>query len=234
MSFHDPLTGVLNRYAMEEMIASQTGTRPLGVVYCDISGLKTINDSQGHAQGDQMILSASQLLAEHFPAGLVYRIGGDEFLAVCFDDSRESFQGQVDRLLEQLQKNNAHLAVGAVWSEDGSTKIKELARQAENEMYRNKQQYYLSRQQPQNAPCPGPGCEQSSRNGTLRRPFRRSSTTIITTPRRFFSRWPSPRRPTTCISAIFRTTYITSPTICGTISVFPAMWSTISLKNGGP
>ena len=33
MSFHDPLTGVLNRYAMEEMIASQTGTRPLGVVY---------------------------------------------------------------------------------------------------------------------------------------------------------------------------------------------------------
>lgn len=158
MSFHDPLTGVLNRYAMEEMIASQTGTRPLGVVYCDISGLKTINDSQGHAQGDQMILSASQLLAEHFPAGLVYRIGGDEFLAVCFDDSRESFQGQVDRLLEQLQKNNAHLAVGAVWSEDGSTKIKELARQAENEMYRNKQQYYLSRQQPQNAPCPGPGC----------------------------------------------------------------------------
>ena len=134
-----------------------SGTRPLGVVYCDISGLKTINDSQGHAQGDQMILSASQLLAEHFPAGLVYRIGGDEFLAVCFDDSRESFQGQVDRLLEQLQKNNAHLAVGAVWSEDGSTKIKELARQAENEMYRNKQQYYLSRQQPQNAPCPGPG-----------------------------------------------------------------------------
>lgn len=158
MSYHDQLTGVLNRYAMEELVSKQTVPRPLGLVYCDISGLKTINDSQGHAQGDQLILSASQLLAEHFPSGLVYRIGGDEFLALCFGDSEDGFREQVGQFQAQMQKSNANLAVGSVWAADGSLRIKELSQQAENEMYQSKRLYYSSQKQKPNPSCPGLCC----------------------------------------------------------------------------
>lgn len=168
MSYHDQLTGVLNRYAMEELIAKQTAPRALGVVYCDISGLKRINDSQGHAQGDQLILSASQLLAEHFPKGLVYRIGGDEFIALCFNDSQSRFQEQVDQLLAQMQKSNTDLAVGSAWAPDGSTRIKPLIQQAENEMYQDKRQHCTGRPEdtnPARPALPGGDAQKADRAG---------------------------------------------------------------------
>ena len=155
MSFHDPLTGVLNRYAMEEMIASQTGTRPLGVVYCDISGLKTINDSQGHAQGDQMILSASQLLAEHFPAGLVYRIGGDEFAVLC----RELDEDRAHRLMSELEDKLAETALdndmrlslscGFAIRKPGEA-LSNLVRRADVHMYEMKREHRGQKNRPRN------------------------------------------------------------------------------------
>lgn len=133
-----------------------------------------------------MILSASQLLAEHFPAGLVYRIGGDEFLAVCFDGSRESFQEQVDRLLEQLQKTTPIWRWAPSGLRKGVPGSKSWPGRRRTRCTTTSSNTISAGSSRRMRPVPVRAApEQSSRTGTPRRPSRHSSTTIITTPRRF-------------------------------------------------
>ena len=64
LSFHDPLTGVLNRNAMFEHGARCQDLTSVGVVYCDVTSLKQVNDTQGHSAGDQLICSCCNLLKD--------------------------------------------------------------------------------------------------------------------------------------------------------------------------
>ncbi len=87
LAFQDPLTGLLNRRALDER-ATKTFEVPPGVAHTvtalavDINGLKEVNDSQGHVAGDRLIQSVARALTKHFsrfPGALIARIGGDEF-----------------------------------------------------------------------------------------------------------------------------------------------------------
>ena len=55
MSFHDALTGSLNRNAILDFFEETSQLKSLGLMYCDITGLKRINDTHGHEAGDFMI-----------------------------------------------------------------------------------------------------------------------------------------------------------------------------------
>ena len=143
MSYHDQLTGVYNRYAMEELMAAENTGEALGLVYCDISGLKYVNDVRGHIHGDGVILSVSQLLTEQFPSGQVYRIGGDEFLVMCFGVDAAVFYAAAEQLHEKVSGVGTHVAMGAAWSQSGSTSINQMVLQAEEQMYKDKQSYYV-------------------------------------------------------------------------------------------
>lgn len=159
MSYHDSLTGVLNRYALDKTVASQrVGGRSLGLVFCDISGLKHVNDIQGHIQGDTIILNVSQLLSEHFSGENVYRIGGDEFLALCFDISEADFREKAGLVRAGIPKIGTHLAMGAIWSPNGSADIKSMVLQAEEQMYTDKRNYYLCKSQSGDCPRDTPLC----------------------------------------------------------------------------
>jgi diguanylate cyclase (GGDEF)-like protein len=80
----DPLTGLANRVLLEErlqeLLAAQT---PVTVVFCDLDHFKQINDTHGHAIGDEVLRVTGRRLAQHFAdAEVVARIGGDEFVVV--------------------------------------------------------------------------------------------------------------------------------------------------------
>ena len=84
---HDSLTELANRGALMTAMKSFLGRAahdsgdPLAVLFCDIDGLKAINDNFGHAAGDDVILeTAKRLRAQVGDAGLVARLGGDEFI----------------------------------------------------------------------------------------------------------------------------------------------------------
>lgn len=62
MSYRDQLTQIGNRYAMNEYIGGLQNEQSLGIVYCDITGLKQVNDREGHASGDKLILDACECL----------------------------------------------------------------------------------------------------------------------------------------------------------------------------
>ena len=88
LAFRDPLTSVANRRALDDA-AAQVLSRPgevpgrrVSAVAVDVNGLKLVNDTAGHAAGDQLLCAVAGLLQRHFSplsGSLVARVGGDEF-----------------------------------------------------------------------------------------------------------------------------------------------------------
>lgn len=82
MGTHDPLTGLFNRaYFDAELQRIESGRDyPVSIVMADIDGLKAVNDTRGHDEGDRLIKGAAEVLLSAFRSGdIVARIGGDEF-----------------------------------------------------------------------------------------------------------------------------------------------------------
>ncbi len=67
---HKENEAYLNQKIMDKEIEQ------LGIVVCDINGLKYVNDTEGHAAGDKLIKDASSLICEYFKHGSVFRVGG--------------------------------------------------------------------------------------------------------------------------------------------------------------
>ncbi|MCB8817901.1 diguanylate cyclase [Desulfosporosinus sp. SRJS8] len=85
MSFHDALTDLYNRtYFEEKMRLLEKGDSiPVGIIVCDINGLKLVNDSLGHSAGDKLLRLTASLIKKSFrEEDLIYRIGGDEFAII--------------------------------------------------------------------------------------------------------------------------------------------------------
>ncbi len=95
-AFTDSMTGVRNKhaFAVEEghietkIVEGQEGE--FGIIVCDVNGLKKINDTYGHAAGDQYICNACVMLCEYFKHSPVFRIGGDEFAVLLEGRDYES------------------------------------------------------------------------------------------------------------------------------------------------
>lgn len=141
LSYHDQLTGALNRHALAEQY-QEISTETMGVLYCDITGLKQINDSLGHEAGDQAICRCYELICQAVGDVPVYRAGGDEFIALCANTGQEDFQKTVDRLRELVRQDQCHIAVGYAWSNEHPMQLERLITQADQVMYEDKREYY--------------------------------------------------------------------------------------------
>lgn len=142
MSYSDQLTGFGNRYAMNEHIENMPDGESVGVVFCDVTGLKRVNDLQGHKAGDQLILSACESFKRIFSGYPLFRIGGDEFLTLCPGIGEEEMEEKVEALKKDIQENSVTMAVGAVWQKEGKKNIDKLLFESEKLMYEDKSAYY--------------------------------------------------------------------------------------------
>jgi diguanylate cyclase (GGDEF)-like protein len=82
---HDPLTGLPNRRAFYQLgaeLVADPARMPLVGVVIDIDGFKKINDTFGHAAGDEVLVTLAGRLIGCVPGNLVARLGGDEFVAL--------------------------------------------------------------------------------------------------------------------------------------------------------
>ena len=101
-ALHDPLTDLPNRslfvdrLRQAEQRAARAGTA-VGVLFLDLDGFKTINDSLGHARGDELLIAVAARLSEALRAGdTAARLGGDEF-AVLVDGLHRRARGRAGR-----------------------------------------------------------------------------------------------------------------------------------------
>lgn len=119
LAYHDPLTGLLNRRALDEHARVAFDVPPgmhrqVGVVALDINGLKQTNDQHGHQAGDHLIQRVAGDLVRSFAtlsASVVGRVGGDEFTVLSVDRS-------VDRLIEVADE-----VIARSWEHDPTTAL---------------------------------------------------------------------------------------------------------------
>ena len=141
----DIMTKALNRNTYEAKISTlesnEKSCTELYIAACDVNFLKYINDTFGHEKGDEAIIRcAKALITAADGRGLVYRIGGDEF--ICLSDI--SLQQNInDALKKEAETDNGYpfsVAVGfAQLEKDKDLNIKDVIARADQEMYNNKQ-----------------------------------------------------------------------------------------------
>ncbi|EEX94572.1 diguanylate cyclase/phosphodiesterase with extracellular sensor [Vibrio orientalis CIP 102891 = ATCC 33934] len=152
LAHHDPLTLLANRLLatkkLDEQIAfSQSNNSPFLLLYLDVDEFKTINDSLGHASGDNLLVSISEILTKLIgDTGFVARMGGDEFMIVLSDMDSEEGERVADQINKALRMpyyiEDRMIFVSAsigicqfpIHGEDGET----LVRNADTAMYHAK------------------------------------------------------------------------------------------------
>ena len=155
MVYHDVLTGLPNRALKADrlqhgMALARRNGHLLAVVYIDLDGFKTINDSHGHAAGDQMLIAVARHLQEVLREGdTLARVGGDEFAAVLLDlENTGACLPLLERLLaaaaQPLQLGDTLLQVSAslgvtFYPQAHEVEADQLLRQADHAMYLAKQ-----------------------------------------------------------------------------------------------
>src|SRR4029077_18343600 len=105
---HDSLTRLLNRRALLNELAAATdgGAAPLALVFLDVDNFKEINDGQGHATGDRVLVLFATLLAELVRSGdEAFRVGGDEFALLLQGAGEQEAREVVERIIAAVEAN---------------------------------------------------------------------------------------------------------------------------------
>lgn len=144
MATTDMLTNLKNRNAYEQALEQYSGNPPecLSCVYADANGLHELNNSQGHHAGDRMLQFVADAMVEAFGDGTVYRIGGDEFLAFTETDECAA-KVKAAQAKEKAATAGYHVSVGTAFGEK-TAGITSIVKAAEQRMYEDKRQYYMS------------------------------------------------------------------------------------------
>lgn len=146
LGMYDVLTGLYNRARFETEMQRCEKCGPIGIIMCDVDGLKLVNDTLGHKAGDELLISAAQVLKDSFFEGeFIARIGGDEFsiLLPTADIARlEEAVHRIKRKIKDYNQNNSELplsiSLGYAVRNDDSVGLYELYKRADNNMYREK------------------------------------------------------------------------------------------------
>ncbi len=153
LSLVDELTGLYNRRGFlavtEQYLESfQRSDNGLVVLYADLDGLKGINDSLGHLEGDRALVRTAEVLKEAFRSSdIIARLGGDEFVLLAGVGADESAESLTDRLQQKLALANAQrnrpydlsISIGvAHYDPDEACTIEELMGRADRVMYEEK------------------------------------------------------------------------------------------------
>jgi diguanylate cyclase (GGDEF)-like protein len=145
----DPLTGALNRRGMEQkavpLLSSATADQPLSVLCLDFDDFKLINDTQGHAAGDQLLRWAVQTALLTLPMdALVARTGGDEFIMVLPGHAAAAAAAAGDRLRTALAAR-VGISCGAATAPDDGSDLAALVAVADERLYADKTRRRASR-----------------------------------------------------------------------------------------
>ena len=152
----DALTGVKNKYAYvqyetetDKQIA-QGICSDFAVIVADVNGLKKVNDTKGHHEGDVYIKAACQLICTTFKHSPVFRIGGDEFVVVMKGSDLAEGEQLMAQLHEKIKKNSKEdmvtVAIGASFFDSGKDMhLQDVFERADNAMYEDKKASHVKR-----------------------------------------------------------------------------------------
>ena len=146
MNLHDHLTGLYNRRFFEEELKRLDVDRnlPLSIITIDVNGLKLINDTLGHAKGDEVLIKSAKVIKNSLRADeITARVGGDEFSSILPKCDAKQVIAITERIVESIEKETEEgiplsLAIGSHTKTHSSENILDILKKAENKMYANK------------------------------------------------------------------------------------------------
>lgn len=148
ISEHDELTGLYNRRFFENDLGRERVSLdyPVAVLSFDVNGLKIINDTLGHAKGDQLLISSADIIKRALPPeAVVARIGGDEFIGILDNTDEKKAKDIMDLVeleLDEYNKNNKmfpiSIAMGLSVETIPGEGIARALNEADENMYRQK------------------------------------------------------------------------------------------------
>ena len=142
MSYRDMLTTLYNRNRYIQVLEGMQAKTVIktGVAYIDINGLKRVNDLYGHEAGDRLIINTARSMLAILPEN-AYRVGGDEFVLICFDMDEKIFRSKIRDICDSIAAKRISVSVGVVW-EESSSELETMLRRADDLMYAEKKKYY--------------------------------------------------------------------------------------------
>ncbi len=154
LSLHDSLTGLYNRSYFDEEVQRLNMGRitKVGVIVCDVDGLKLTNDALGHKAGDVLLKKTAQALKMNFrKEDVVTRIGGDEFAILLPNCDRVAVEKACNRLRESIEKINQEkfflplsISIGYASREETNISVDDLFKLADELMYQDKRSHIES------------------------------------------------------------------------------------------
>ncbi|MCR4898772.1 MAG: GGDEF domain-containing protein [Acholeplasmatales bacterium] len=150
LAYKDSLTGLKSKNAYNDIETKinldiiNKINKPFAVVVCDINGLKEVNDTLGHAQGDLYIKSGADLIAGIFKNSDVYRIGGDEFVVIVEGNdfiNRNELLEQIHAIsVCNIKKKCVSIAAGMSEFTKEDNSVHDVFKRADRYMYDNKKE----------------------------------------------------------------------------------------------
>jgi diguanylate cyclase (GGDEF)-like protein len=153
LSITDLLTGLYNRrgfimFAEQQLKISDRSKRVMLLFFTDLDGMKWINDTLGHEEGDRALMEAAAVLKETFRSSdIIARIGGDEFAILCIDTTDINPEIITARLQNLIDMHNRRenrryplsISIGSsFYDPENPCSINKLMAEADRSMYENK------------------------------------------------------------------------------------------------
>ena len=147
LSIHDQLTGIYNRTYFEDSLErlSNLHQRPVTLIAVDMDGLKLINDTLGHDQGDNLLQYCAQVLGRALRScDILARVGGDEFAIILPQTDMADGEKVVQRIEAEMASYNQHeprlplsvsIGIATAFAEE---ELEQAYNRADDQMYRNK------------------------------------------------------------------------------------------------
>lgn len=157
MAYTDALTNISNRAKCEEIFAGYEESQdPLTIVLMDLNHFKQVNDTYGHAAGDELLIRFAGILKEQFDGvATAGRMGGDEFVLILDYHPKEEMERLMDQLLARVEKANAsagrpyEISVAYGYADNYNnrefTNVWKVYEEADRNMYEYKKRYNLGR-----------------------------------------------------------------------------------------
>lgn len=136
--------GLKNRNAYESQMHDYPMhcSSTLSCVYLDVNGLHELNNTRGHAAGDEMLKTVAAKVRDIFGEKYSYRVGGDEFVAFAMDKSAEEMRALIHKLVQEVDEAGYSVAVGTATHSAGGIDMEVLVKSAETRMYLAKEEHY--------------------------------------------------------------------------------------------
>lgn len=149
LSLHDQLTGLYNRAYFENEMDRLSKSReyPITILSIDLDGLKLVNDTMGHKQGDNLLAACAGILKKSFRSSdVLARIGGDEFAAILPRTGQKAGEAIIERITARVESYNHEqighfplsLSIGQASADDVQRDLVEAFKEADDLMYRDK------------------------------------------------------------------------------------------------